>query len=181
MKIKSFEKINLKNQTVLLRVDYNVPLKGHKIQDDSRIKETLPTLRLLLKKQAKIILISHLGRPEGKRNKADSLEPIAKHLQKILGKTLKHPLLFLKNFQSASDQKLLKNLQAGQIALLENIRFWPEEEKNDLKFARQLTKLGQIYINDAFAASHRKHASTYALGKLLPAYGGLLIKMNWKI
>lgn len=176
MKIKSFEKLNLKNQTVLLRVDYNVPIKGKKIQDDSRIKETLPTLRLLLRKHAKIILISHLGRPEGKRSKAESLQPIAQHLQKLLGKSLKTKLLFINNFQTTKDQKVLKNLQSGQIALLENIRFWPGEEKNDLKFAKQLASLGQIYINDAFAASHRKHASTYALGKLLPAYGGLLIK-----
>jgi phosphoglycerate kinase len=176
MKIKSFEKLDLKNHTVLVRVDYNVPLKGLKIQDDSRIKETLPTLRLLLKKQAKIILISHLGRPEGKSSKALSLEPIAKHLQKLLGKSSKQKLLFIKNFQSSRDQKLLKNLQRGQIALLENIRFWPEEEQNNLKFSKELAQLGSIYINDAFAAAHRKHASTYQLGKLLPAYGGLLIK-----
>lgn len=176
MKIKSFEKLDFKNQTILLRVDYNVPLKGIKIQDDSRIKETIPTLRLLLKKQAKIILISHLGRPDGKPSKALSLEPIAKHLQKLLGKSIKQKILFIKNFQSSREQKLLKNLQNGQIALLENIRFWPGEEQNDLKFSKELATLGDIYINDAFATSHRKHASTYQLGKLLPAYGGLLIK-----
>jgi phosphoglycerate kinase len=148
MKFLSDIKTNLKGKRILLRVDFNVPIKNSKVTDDFRIKKTLPTINFLKRKGAKIILISHLT--DGKNK---SLEPAAKYLFKKI---------------------------KGDITLLENIRNYPGEEKNDKNFAKQLAKLGDIYVNDAFSASHRNHASIVGIPKYLPSYAGLLFEEEYK-
>lgn len=172
MKIKSIQQINLSGKKVILRVDYNVPLKNGKVSDDTRIRESLPTLKKLLKEKCSLVIISHLGRPDGQNMPEFSLAPVAKRLQKLLGKKV----LFL---SSKIDERLTsycRKLKPQQIVMLENIRFYPEEEKNDSKFAKKLSTLGEVYVDDAFGCAHRAHASIHAITKFLPAYGGLLIE-----
>jgi len=172
MEIKSLLQANLKNKQIILRVDYNVPLKNGKITDDTRIRESLATIKHLLKQNCSIVIVSHLGRPEGKANAEFSLAPIAKRLKKLLGKKV----LFLKD---KIDQELVKKCQTlkpKQIVMLENIRFYPGEEKNDLKLAELLSKFGDIYVDDAFGCAHRAHASIHAITQFLPSYAGLLLQ-----
>ncbi len=173
MKIKNYKNLKLENKTVLVRVDYNVPLQKGIIQDDTRILSTLSTLKDLRKRKAKIILLSHLGRPEGKRTLSLSLVPVAKHLEKLL-KTKVHFTTL------ANASKVVSKLKQGEIALLENMRFHKEEERNDRSFAKKLSSLGDVFINDAFATAHRAHASTYGISKLLPTYAGLLMEAEIK-
>lgn len=172
MEIKSLLHSNLKNKQVVLRVDYNVPLKNGKITDDTRIRGSLPTIKYLLKQNCSIVIISHLGRPEGKPNPEFSLGPIAKRLKKLLGKKV----LFLKG---EIDQELVKKCQTlkpKQIVMLENIRFYPGEEKNDIKLAELLSKFGEAYVNDAFGCAHRAHASIHAITQFLPSCAGFLLE-----
>jgi phosphoglycerate kinase len=172
MEIKSLLHSNLKNKQIVLRVDYNVPLKNGKITDDTRIRESLPTIKYLLKQNCSIVIISHLGRPEGKPNPEFSLGPIAKRLKKLLGKKV----LFLKD---EIDQELVKKCQTlkpKQIVMLENIRFYPGEEKNDIKLAELLSKFGEAYVNDAFGCAHRAHASIHAITQFLPSCAGFLLE-----
>lgn len=164
----------------MLRVDFNVPLtKGRAGKgDDLRIRASLPTIRYLIKKRAKVILISHLGRPEigkwhgadGKWQKDYSLRPVAGHLEKLL----QEKVHFI-NYPFEKSVKILNRLKAGELAMLENIRFYLEEKKNDPKFAQWLAGLGDIYVNDAFGDSHRAHASIAGLPKFLPSYAGFLL------
>ena len=172
MEIKSLLRTDLKNKQVVLRVDYNVPLKNGKITDDTRIRESLPTIKYLLKQNCSIVILSHLGRPEGKANAEFSLSPIAKRLKKLSGKKV----TFLKD---KIDQELVKKCQSlkpKQIVLLENIRFYPGEEKNDLKLAELLSKFGEAYVNDAFGCAHRAHASIHAITQFLPSCAGFLLQ-----
>ena len=157
-----------RGQRVLVRVDYNVPLdeKGA-ISDDKRIKATVPTLDLLVKGGAKVILCSHLGRPKG-RDPKQSLRPVAQRLAEILG----GPVNFADDCVGAKVENLVANMQPGQILLLENVRFYPEEEKNDPKFAAQLARLADLYVNDAFGTAHRAHASTEGVARLIAQRGG---------
>ncbi len=152
--------LSLENQRVLLRVDYNVPLDdkegGMVITDDTRIQETIPTLKYLQEKGAKIILMSHLGRPKGQRDPKQSLAPVAKRLSELLGS----PVAFAEDCIGPKAEAAVQGLSKGSLLLLENLRFYSEEEKNDQAFAQSLSKLADIYINDAFGAAHRAHAST---------------------
>ncbi len=176
MKIRRFQDINLKNKRVLLRVDFNVTMKDGQIDDDTRIVQTLPTIKHLTKKGAKIIIVSHLGRPKGK-DKSLSLDPIAKHLSKLI----KKPVLKLDDCVGSEVAKAVRVMKPGEIIMLENIRFYPEEEKNDKNFAKKLASLADIFVADSFGTAHRAHASTYGVAKYLPAYAGLLIQKEIKV
>lgn len=174
--MRYIDKASLSHRTVLLRVDFNVALKpNHTIADDARIKQSLPTIQLLLKHKNKLILIAHLGEPK-KRDPQDSLKRIAKRLQEYLPH---NKITLVDDF--TTDDNLLKKQKQGEIILLENIRFYPGEQANDSGFAKTLARLGEVYVNDAFSVSHRKAASVVGLPELLPAYGGLLLKKEVSI
>lgn len=174
MKKKTIKDINLKDKRIVMRADYNVSLfDGFKIADDFRIRQTIPTLEYLLKKNCTLFLASHLGRPEGVRNKKFSLAPVAKHLQKILKRKV---IFFTEDFTCGYGERKLKKFAKGEIVLLENIRFHKEEEENNKKFAKKLASIGEIFVNDAFGVSHRAHASTVGVTEFLPAVSGLLLE-----
>ena len=168
----SIEKLeNIKNKKILLRLDLNVPLKNTVITDTNRIDKIIPTLNFLLKKKAKIIIISHVGRPDGKIIKELSLEPISLCLKEKIKKNVK---LIKDNIFDLNEKKIFCN-PSDEVVLLENIRFYPEEEANDEKFSEKLASLGEIYVNDAFSCSHRDHASISKITKYIPSYGGIQI------
>lgn len=170
---KTLNDIDVNGKRVLLRVDFNVPLSTDlKIVDDNRIIEALPTIEYLVSHNAKVILCSHLGRPEGSVNPKMSLRPVEARLSKLLQK----PIMFIEDVKDESCVKALDKLGNGEIALLENIRFYKEEEANDEEFAKLLASLADVYVFDAFATAHRKHASTYAVAKLLPNAVGFLVE-----
>ena len=159
---------DLKNKKVLLRLDLNVPLKNGVIKDETRINKILPILKFLLKANSKIIIVSHIGRPEGKINPKLSLKPICENLEDKLNQKIK---LVSEDFKKIKNTDLFKNLSEN-ILVLENIRFYIEEEKNDLEFAKNLASFADIYVNDAFSCSHRAHASVSNITKFLPSYPG---------
>ena len=165
---------DIKGKKALVRVDINVPLDADKnVTDDTRIQAILPTLNLLKEKGAKIILMAHLGRPKGEKNPEFTLAPVAKYMSKVLGEEV----MFIPDVADA--EKMIANLKDGQVALLENIRYYKEEEAkdDDMTFAHKLAKLGDFYVNDAFGAAHRNHTSTAKLAKVLkPAVSGLLME-----
>ena len=165
---------DIKGKRALVRVDINVPLDENKnVTDDTRIQAILPTLNFLKEKGAKIVLMAHLGRPKGEKNPEFTLAPVAKYMSKLLGEEV----MFIPDVDAA--EEMLKNLKDGQIALLENIRYYKEEEAkdDDMTFANKLAKLGDFYVNDAFGAAHRNHTSTAKLARVLkPAVSGLLME-----
>ncbi len=162
----------LKGKRVLVRVDFNVPLdKERNITDDNRIRASLPTINYLIDKGAKVVLMSHLGRPEGEPNPQFSLDVVAKRLSQLLNKDV----IFLPDCIGKEIKERVFALKDGEVALLENLRFHKEEKKNEEGFAKELASLGELYVNDAFAASHRKHASVVGVAKFLPAYAGFLV------
>ncbi len=167
---------DIKGKRALVRVDVNVPLdENNNVTDDTRIQAILPTVKFLTEKGAKVILMAHLGRPKGEVKPEFSLEPVAKYLSKILGEDV----LFVKSLVGEGADKELENLKDGQVALLENIRFYKAEEAkdDDMTFAKELAKLGDFYVNDAFGAAHRRHTSTAKLAQVLkPAVSGLLME-----
>lgn len=164
--------INLDGKTVLLRADYNVPLEDGKITDDYRIKQSLPTIQYLLDKNVKLIICSHLGRPEGKPSAEMSLFPVAKRLQKLLDKDVE----FSTDCIGERAEKAARSLKPGQVLLLENLRFHAEEEANDEGFAKQLASLADVFVQDGFGVVHRAHASTEAVTHFLPSVAGLLLE-----
>lgn len=169
---KTLKDLQVDGKTVLVRVDFNVPLKDGVITDDNRIVAALPTIRDLVNRNAKVVLMSHLGRPKGQPNEKESLKPVAERLKGLLdGKVSMAP-----DCVGAEVEEMAKALQPGEVLLLENLRFHAEEEKNDEAFAKKLASLADIYVNDAFGAAHRAHASTAAVAKLLPAAAGLLME-----
>ncbi|MEI8320908.1 MAG: phosphoglycerate kinase [Alphaproteobacteria bacterium] len=174
-KIPTLDSFDFADKTVLLRVDFNVPMGPHNtVADNSRIKAVLPTIQELLAKHAKIIILSHLGRPEGKPDPTLSLRPVFEEFKKLLpGKIALH---FCPETVGPQVEKLSHTLKVQEILFLENIRFHPEEESNDPKFAKTLAQLGDIYVNDAFSVSHRPHASVEALPRLLPHCAGRLFE-----
>lgn len=169
--MKYIDEAQITNKKILLRVDFNVSLNpNHTIADDARIRMSLPTIEYLLKHHNKIILIAHLGEPE-KRNAADSLARVARRLQEYLPH---NKIVFIDDF--TKDAIALKEQKETEIVLLENVRFYPGETKNDPAFAKQLAALGDVYVDDAFSVCHRKHASIVGLPALLPSYAGFLLK-----
>ena len=170
----SIRDLDLKNKRVFIRVDFNVPMSGGKVDDDTRIRETLPTLRLAMEKGGRIVLASHLGRPKGKVDPKYSLAPVAKALQELLGK----PVKFAADCVGPEAEAQSKSLSAGEVLLLENVRFHPEEEANDPEFARQLSALCDgLFVCDAFGSAHRAHASVVGITKFVKqAASGLLME-----
>ena len=168
------EETNLNNKKILLRLDLNVPLLGDKITDTTRIDKILPTLNFLISQNAKIIIISHIGRPKGKVINDLSLRPICKDLEMKLSQNIK---LISKDIKEIASKDLFDN-NNEKIVMLENIRFYPEEEKNNPKFAQRLASLADIYVNDAFSCSHRAHASIDEITNFLPCYSGLQLDLE---
>jgi phosphoglycerate kinase len=171
---RTIRDLDLRQRRVFIRVDYNVPLKNGAIADDTRIRETLPTIRYALEAGAAcIVLASHLGRPKGKPNPEMSLRPVSDRLSQLLGT----PVVFAGDCIGPPAEAAVKNAPAGGVVLLENLRFHPEEEKNDQGFAHALAKLADVYVNDAFGAAHRAHASVEAIVKEIREAGaGLLME-----
>lgn len=169
---KTIHDIDLQGKRVLLRADYNVPIEKGNITADYRITQSVPTIRALLDKDVRLVICSHLGRPDGKRTAEDSLEPVAKRLSELLGQDVQ----FVKECIGEEAQKAAEALQPKQILLLENLRFHAEEEANDDGFAAELAKLGEVFVQDAFGAAHRAHASTDAITHHLPSVAGLLLE-----
>jgi len=163
--------LELKGKKVIVRVDLNVPMKNRTITETSRIKKILPTLKLLIEKEAKIIILSHIGRPKGKIISEMSLEPISKKLSQYLNKEV----LFNKNQISENTVSEINKISNGSVIMLENIRFNEGEETNNEEFSKKISNLGDIYINDAFSCSHRSHASIEGITKHIPSYFGLQI------
>jgi phosphoglycerate kinase len=168
---RTLDQLDVKGKRVLTRVDFNVPLEDGRITDDTRIASAIPTIRALLDAGAAVLLVSHLGRPKGKPNPKYSLAPVAAHLSDELGL----PVPLAADVVGPSAQQIAENLKPGEVAMLENVRFEPGEEKNDAAFARQLAGLADAYVNDAFGAAHRAHASTEGVAHLLPSAAGLLM------
>lgn len=170
---KSVEDIDVAGKRVLVRCDFNVPFDGEgKISDPKRIDEALRTIRYLIDHHAKVILCSHLGRPKGEFNPKYSLAPVAEYLSKVLGQ----PVQMAKDVIGDSAKAICASLKEGEVALLENVRFHKEEEKNDPEFSKALASLAEIYVNDAFGTAHRAHASTAGVAAYLPAVCGYLIQ-----
>ncbi len=171
---KTIRDIDVKGKKVIVRVDFNVPQKECKITDDTRIRAALPTINYLIEQGSKIILMSHLGRPEGEPNMKFTLEPIAKRL----GELLEKEIIFSScpNVVCDTIREKAANLQEGQIMLLENVRFRKEETKNGKEFAKELADLAEIFVNDAFGTAHRAHSSTAGVADYLPCVAGFLIE-----
>jgi phosphoglycerate kinase len=169
---KTIEDVPVDGRRVFVRVDFNVPFdQSGKISDDRRMREALPTIDSLLDRGAKVVLASHLGRPGGKPDQRYTLKPIAEHLSQLLGRTV----TFVPEAVGPVAEAAVQTLAPGQVALLENVRFYPGEEKNDPAFAEQLAKLADLYVNDAFGTAHRAHASTVGMTQYLPSVAGFLM------
>lgn len=170
--IKTIEEADVAGKRVLVRVDFNVPLNGGEVTDDTRIKAALPTIEHLIERGARVVLMSHLGRPSGEGFEEDfSLRPAARRLSELLGK----PVVFATDTVGPDAQAKAASLQDGQVLLIENLRFDKREKKNDPAFCEELAALGDVYVNDAFGTAHRAHASTAGVASLLPAYAGYLL------
>ncbi len=172
MNKKTVRDIDVAGKRVLVRVDFNVPLEKGQVTDDTRIRAALPTIRYLMDHRARVILMSHLGRPKGGPSDDLRLEPVARRLSELLGKEVR----YVRDCIGPEVEAAVQALGEGEVLLLENLRFHPEEEKNDPAFAAQLAKLGDIYVNDAFGAAHRAHASTAGIAQYLPAVAGFLME-----
>ena len=174
---KTIRDLDLAGKRVLVRVDFNVPIDFKDgvpvITDDTRIRETLPTIKHLVEHGAKVILCSHLGRPKGQRSEKESLRPVADHLHTLIG----HPVAFSHDTTGAVPMKIIEHMKNGDVMLVENVRFQPEEEQNDPAFARALARLGEVFVNDAFGSAHRAHASTEGVAHYVAAaVAGLLME-----
>jgi phosphoglycerate kinase len=172
MNKKTVRDIDVKGMRVLVRVDFNVPLSGGVVSDDTRIRAALPTIQYLLQQGAAVILMSHLGRPKDGPDPKYSMRPTADHLSKLLGM----PVAFASEAVGPVAEQAAAALKPGQVLVLENTRFYPGETKNDLKLAEQLAKLADVYVNDAFGSAHRAHSSTEGVARFLPAVAGFLME-----
>ncbi|MFO1113754.1 MAG: phosphoglycerate kinase [Rhodospirillales bacterium] len=170
--IRTIDDLDVAGKRVLVRVDFNVPMKEGKVTDTTRIDRTVPSLQELAGKGAKVIILSHLGRPKGKKNMEFTQKPVAEALAKALGK----PVTFAPDCIGPEAKAVVDKLQPGEFAMLENVRFYAQEEKNDQEFAKQLAELGDVLVSDAFSCSHRAHASVEALAKLIPSCAGRLMQ-----
>lgn len=169
---RTLDQADVKNKRVLIRVDLNVPMDGGRVTDDTRIRAAIPTIAAITGKDGKAILFSHFGRPKGRRDEAQSLAPVVPALASLLGK----PVTFARDCIGPEAERAAAALQPGDVLLLENTRFHAGEEKNDPAFTAELAKLGELYVNDAFSAAHRAHASTAGIAHALPAYAGLAMQ-----
>jgi len=169
---KTLDDLDVSGKHVLVRVDLNVPMKGGKVTDATRIERAAPTLGELAARGARVIVLSHFGRPDGKRVPEMSLRPLVEPLSKVLGK----PVAFAEDCIGPLAEEAVRGLKPGEVLLLENLRFHKEEEKNDAGFIDKLSVLGDVYVNDAFSAAHRAHASTEGLANRLPAAAGRLMQ-----
>ena len=176
---KSVEDLDVKGKRVLVRCDFNVPLKDGEITNDKRIVAALPTIKYLMEQGAKVILCSHLGRPKGEYKPEFSLAPVAKRLSEYLGVDV--PLAEDENVVGDNAKKMAADLQDGQVMLLENVRYRAEETKNEENFSKELASLADLFVNDAFGTAHRAHASTAGIADYLPAVCGFLIKKEISI
>lgn len=173
MALRTVKDADLSGKRVLVRVDFNVPVKDGVVTDDTRIRAALPTLKYILDQSGtKLILMTHLGRPKGQRDDAYSLAPVAEKLASSLG----HPVKMAPDCIGPEVEKMVSELGNGEVVLLENVRFYKEETDNDGAFAEKLASMGDIYVNDAFGTAHRAHASTEGVAHHLPAYAGFLIE-----
>jgi phosphoglycerate kinase len=168
--------VDVAGKRVLVRVDFNVPMEARRIVDDSRIRASIPTIKDLVERRARVILMTHLGRPDGQVDEAYRTTPLAKRLSELLGRPVSH----LDDCVGPAVEAAVRAMQDGEIVMLENVRFHPGETKNDLGFAKQLAALGDLYVNDAFGAAHRAHASTAGIAQYLPAVAGLLMEREIK-
>ena len=175
---KSIKDMDVEGKRVFVRVDFNVPLNSKgEITDDNRIVQTLPTIKYLIEHKAKVILCSHLGRPDGKVMPEFSLKPVADRLRKLLNM----PILFSSDVVGTQTHKLVKVMEPGEVVLIENVRFEKGEEENDPAFARQLSSIADIFCSDAFGTVHRAHASTAGIAKFMPACAGLLVERELEV
>jgi phosphoglycerate kinase len=174
MNKKTVKDIDLKGKRVIMRVDFNVPMDKGVVTDDKRIKASLPTIKYVLEQGASLILMSHLGRPKGGPDPEFSLKPAAEVLAGLLGK----PVQMAPDCVGPEVEKMAKALKPGDVLMLENTRFHPEEEKNDLELAKKMAALAEIYVNDAFGSAHRAHSSTEGIARFLPAVSGFLMEQE---
>ncbi len=175
--MKTLKDFNLKGKRALVRCDFNVPLEKGEVFDDFRIRKALPTIKYLIEKKARVVLISHLGRPEGKKEDSLSLAPVQDKLTELLGLSVSRA----PDCRGKNVEKMTRSLKEGEVLLLENLRFYKGEEENDPSFAKELSKMGDIYINDAFGVSHRAHASVSGIASCLPSGIGFLLEKEIKI
>ncbi|MFO1128189.1 MAG: phosphoglycerate kinase [Rhodospirillales bacterium] len=171
---RTIDDVDVENKRVLMRVDFNVPMKDGKVTDATRIERTVPSIRELTKKGAKVILLAHFGRPKGKKNLEFTLKPVAAKTAEILGQKV----AFAPDCIGPEAKAVVDAMQPGDVAMLENVRFYAEEEKNDPEFAKKLAENGDILVSDAFSCSHRAHASVEALAHILPAVAGRLMQQE---
>jgi phosphoglycerate kinase len=176
MILNTIRECDFSNKKALVRVDFNVPLKDGVVTDDTRIQAALPTINYLLEKGASVVVMSHFGRPKGKKNPEFSMAPIAKRFSELLGK----PVVLAKDVIGSEVAAQVAALNKGDVLLLENVRFYAEEEANDPEFAKSLAAYGDVYVNDAFGTAHRAHASTEGVAHYLPSYAGFLIEKEVK-
>ncbi len=168
---KTVKDVDVRGKRVLVRVDFNVPLTEGTVTDDTRVRASLPTLRYLVDHGARVIVMSHLGRPKGERDPQYSLRPVRRVLQRLLGRNV----VFVDDIVGAEAHEAVDRMVDGEIIMLENVRFHPGEKTNDPEFAKALASLADIFVNDAFGAAHRTHASTAGVAQYLPAVAGLLL------
>ena len=176
MVLNTIKEADLKGKRVVIRVDFNVPVKEGVVKDATRIKAALPTIKYILDEGASLVVMSHFGRPKGQKNPDFSMAPIAKEFEKLLGR----PVKLAKDVIGPEVEAEVKALKPGEVLLLENVRFYKEEEANDAEFAKALASYGDIYCNDAFGTAHRAHASTEGVAHYLPSYAGFLIEKEVK-
>jgi len=177
MVLNTIRDADLAGKRVLIRVDFNVPLKEGAVKDDTRIRAAIPTIEYILsQKGASVVVMSHFGRPKGKKNPDFSMTPVGKRFQELLGR----PVKVAPDVIGEEVSREVKALKAGEVLLLENVRFYPDEEANNPEYAKALAAFGDVYVNDAFGTAHRAHASTEGVAHFLPSYAGFLIEKEVK-